>query len=159
MALETKIYQKENNLRFGRLLLDSLQDMYRSRFLSRQLATRDIKASYRQSYFGILWAFVTPLATAFVWVILNSSGTVKLSETGIPYPVYALSGTLLWSIITEAINAPMLATNGAKSILSKINFPKEALIVSGVYKLLFNSFIKTFYILLAGIRCLFWLWF
>ena len=34
------------------------------------------------------------------------------------------------------------STNGARSILSKINFPKEALLVSGVYKLLFNSSIK-----------------
>ena len=36
----------------------------------------------------------------------------------------------------------MGSTNGAKSILSKINFPKEALIVAGVYKLFFNSSIK-----------------
>lgn len=44
--------------------------------------------------------------------------------------------------MTEAINSPMSSTNGAKSILSKINFPKEALVISGIYKLLFNSSIK-----------------
>jgi lipopolysaccharide transport system permease protein len=49
---------------------------------------------------------------------------------------------LLWSIITEAINSPIQSTNSAKSILTKINFPKEALITSGVLKLLFNSSIK-----------------
>jgi lipopolysaccharide transport system permease protein len=142
MELETKTYQKENNLHFGKLLKDSLTDMFCSRFLARQLAERDIKAQYRQSYLGIIWAFVTPLATAFVWIFLNNSGTVRVTDTGIPYPVYAFSGTLLWSIITESINSPMTSTNSAKSILSKINFPKEALVVSGVYKLLFNSSIK-----------------
>jgi len=142
MQLETKIYQKESNLRIGRLLKESLADMMRSRFLSFQLAKRDIQAQYRQSYLGIIWAFVTPLATAFVWIFLNSSGTVRVTDTGIPYPVYAFSGTLLWSIIAEAINSPMGSTNSARSILSKINFPKEALIVSGVYKMLFNSSIK-----------------
>lgn len=142
MELETKVYQKENNLRVGKMLKESLADIARSRFLSFQLAKRDIQAQYRQSYLGIIWAFVTPLATAFIWIFLNNSGTVRITDTGIPYPVYAFSGTLLWSIITESINSPMASTNGAKSILSKINFPKEALVISGVYKLLFNSSIK-----------------
>lgn len=142
MELETKVYQKENNLRIGKLLKESLADIARSRFLSFQLAKRDIQAQYRQSYLGIIWAFVTPLTTAFVWIFLNSSGTIRVTDTGIPYPIYAFSGTLLWSIIKDAINSPMNSTNGAKSILSKINFPKEALVVSGVYKLLFNSLIK-----------------
>jgi len=142
MELETKVYQKENNLRIGKLLKDSLSDISKSRFLSFQLAKRDIQAQYRQSYLGIIWAFVTPLTTAFVWIFLNSSGTIRVTDTGIPYPIYAFSGTLLWSIIKDAINSPMGSTNGAKSILSKINFPKEALIVAGVYKLFFNSSIK-----------------
>lgn len=148
MPLETKTYQKESNLNLPRLLRESLGDIYGSRFLARQLATRDIKAQYRQSYLGIIWAFVTPLATAMVWIFLNNSGTVRISDTGIPYPVYAFSGTLLWAIITEAINAPISSTNSARSIISKINFPKEALIVSGIYKLLFNSGIKI--VLLLG---------
>lgn len=147
MELETKVYQKENNLRIGKLLKESLADIGRSRFLSFQLAKRDIQAQYRQSYLGIIWAFVTPLTTAFVWIFLNNSGTVRVTDTGIPYPVYAFSGTLLWSIITESINSPMTSTNSAKSILSKINFPKEALVVSGVYKLLFNSSIKVLLLL------------
>ena len=75
-------------------------------------------------------------------MFLNLSGTIKLTDTGIPYPVYAFSGTLLWSIISDSINSPIISTTAAKGILSKINFPKEALLVSGIYKLLFNSAIK-----------------
>lgn len=140
--MQTRIYQKENNLSPGKLLKESLLDIYNSRFLARQLAERDIKAQYRQSYLGIIWAFITPLATAAVWVFLNMSGTIRVTDTGIPYPVYAFSGTLLWSIITEAINSPTASTNAAKGLLNKINFPKEALIISGIYKLLFNSSVK-----------------
>ncbi|MBB6681060.1 ABC transporter permease [Aequorivita sp. 609] len=146
--METKVYQKENNLHLGKLLVESLKDIRRSRFLSFQLAKRDIQAQYRQSYLGIIWAFVTPLATAFVWIFLNSSGTVQLTDTGIPYPVYAFSGTLLWSVITEAINSPISSTNSAKGILSKINFPKEALVMSGILKLLFNSSVKVILLLI-----------
>ncbi|WP_040278217.1 ABC transporter permease [Psychroserpens damuponensis] len=148
MALKTRVYQKERTIKFGKLLIESLSDMFKSRFLARQLAERDIKAMYRQSYLGIIWAFVTPLATAAVWVFLNNSGTVRLSDTGIPYPVYAFSGTLIWSIIVASINSPMQSTQAAKGILTKINFPKEALLLSGVYKLLFDSSIKILLLIL-----------
>lgn len=140
--MDTRIYQKETNLSIGQLLRDLFRDIKRSQFLARQLAERDIKAQYRQSYFGLLWAFITPLATAAVWVFLNLSGTIKVTDTGIPYPVYAFTGTLLWSIIREAINSPTASTQSARGLLSKINFPKEALVISGIYKLLFNSSIK-----------------
>jgi lipopolysaccharide transport system permease protein len=140
--LGTRIYQKENNHKPGKLLLEVVRDIWSSRFLSRQLTERDIKAQYRQSYLGILWMFITPLATAAIWIFLNLSGTVKLSDTGMPYPLYAFSGTLIWSIIRESINSPTASTNAARGIMSKINFPKEALIVSGMYKLLFNSSVK-----------------
>lgn len=142
MNLETKIYQKQNNTNILKLFKESFHDIVSSRFLAKQLAVRDIKAQYRQSYLGIIWAFVTPLTTAFVWIFLNATGTIKLTDTGVPYPVYAFSGTLIWSIIKDAINSPTASTNAAKGIMSKINFPKEALIVSGIYKLLFNSSVK-----------------
>ena len=142
MELETKIYQKENNLKIGKLLKASLKDLTGSHFLAKQLATRDIKSQYRQSYLGIIWIIITPLTSAFVWIFLSYTGTVQLSDTGVPYPVYVFSGTLIWSMITESINSPTSSTNGARGIMSKINFPKEALILSGIYKLLFNSSIK-----------------
>ena len=140
--METRVYQKEHTIPFAKLLKDSLSAIYTSRFLSRQLASRDIKAQYRQSFLGIIWAFITPLTTALVWIILNHTGIVRLTATGVPYAVYAFTGTLIWSILIDAINSPISNTNGARSFLSKINFPKEALIVSGVYKLLFNSLVK-----------------
>ena len=145
---QTKIYQKEHSKGVLSYLKDSLNDIYNSRFLAKQLAVRDIKAQYRQSYFGILWAFVTPLTTAFVWVFLSLTGTIKLTDTGVPYPLFAFAGTLIWSMFKDAINAPIQNTNAAKGIISKINFPKEALIVSGVYKLLFNSSVK--FVMLFG---------
>lgn len=156
MELKTTVYQKENNSKIGKLLKESLNDMLVSRFLAKQLAIRDIRAQYRQSYLGVVWAFITPLTTALIWVVLSKSGTITLTNTGIPYPVYVFSGTLLWSIIVESINAPMLNTNAARGILSKINFPKEALIVSGIYKLLLSSLMKValllFFLIAYGVE-------
>ena len=106
------------------------------------MAKRDISGMYRQSLLGLLWSLVTPISTAAIWVLLKKSGTVAIVDTNINYVLYVFVGTMAWSIITESILGPINSTIGMKSTLSKINFPKEALILSSVYKTLFNSFIK-----------------
>lgn len=142
MALETKIYERGKSLNIYQLFKDLFKDIYASRFLSWQLSVRDIKSQYRQSLLGIFWAFVTPLSTALVWIFINETGAVSLDDTGVPYPLFVFSGTLMWATLTEAINMPLTSTKASMGIMSKINFPKEALIVSGFYKLLFNSSFK-----------------
>ena len=77
--METRIYQKENNHNIVKLLSASISDMFRSHFLAKQLAVRDIKGQYRESFLGMLWLFVMPVATALTWVFLSYSDTVKVT--------------------------------------------------------------------------------
>lgn len=142
MHLETKIYERGNSLNLKKLFKETLSDLYRSRYLAKQLASRDIKSQYRQSFLGIFWAFLMPLTTAFVWIFINDSGAVELADTGVPYPLFVFSGTLLFSALTAAINMPLNATNEAKGLFTKINIPKEAIILAGFYKLLYNDMFK-----------------
>jgi lipopolysaccharide transport system permease protein len=110
--------------------------------LAWRLTVRDFKGQYRQSILGAFWAFITPLMSAVVWIFLNASGAVQIADAGIPYAAYVFTGTMLWSILTESINMPLQQTNAAKSIMNKINFPKEALLLSGLYKIAANTGIK-----------------
>lgn len=130
-----------------------LGDLAAGRELAWRLAVRDIRAQYRQAFLGLLWAFIIPLANAVVWIFLNGSGIISVADTSIPYPVYAFSGTMLWAIFMESMNAPLQQVNAAKGMLTKLNFPREALIVSGLYQVLFNAAIKL--VLLLGILLLF----
>jgi lipopolysaccharide transport system permease protein len=118
------------------------RDLLASRELALRLAERDIKAQYRQAFLGILWAFFLPLANTVTWVFLSHTGIVRSGDTGIPYPVYVFVGTMLWAIFMDALNAPLQQVNASKGMLSKLNFPREALIVSGIYQTLFNGSIK-----------------
>jgi len=140
--LPVKVYKRQNKAHVFKMIREMFADLWASHFLAFQFAKRDISSQYRQSYLGILWLFLTPVVSAMVWIFLNSSGTLNIPDTGIPYPIYVFSGTLIWSILIEAINSPTTSTNASRSLLTKINFPKEALVLSGVYKLLFNSSIK-----------------
>lgn len=117
-------------------------DLWAGRELAWRLTVRDISAQYRQSFLGILWALILPLANTAIWLYLNGSGIVKIQETSIPYAVYLFAGTMIWAIFMDAINAPMGQTGAAKGMLAKLNFPREALLLAGVYKTLFNAGIK-----------------
>ena len=131
------------------MLCEMFSDLALSRELAWRLAVRDISAQYRQAFLGILWAFILPLANTLAWIFLNSSGVVKIGETALPYPVYVFTGTMLWAIFMDALNAPLQQTRAAQSMLSKLNFPREALIVSGIYQAMFNAMIKVVLLVVA----------
>jgi lipopolysaccharide transport system permease protein len=124
------------------MLRDMFRDLRAGRELAWRLALRDIRAQYRQAFLGILWAFILPLANTLTWIFLSGAGIVSVGETALPYPVYVFTGTMLWAILMDALNAPLLQTNAARGMLAKLNFPREAILLSGIYQTLFNGGIK-----------------
>ena len=144
------IYSPESQLRAPGLLLRSMwRDLKASRELAWRLFVRDISARYRQSLLGVFWAFLPPIITGLVFIILQSKKVVNFGETDIPYPVFVLVGTTLWQLFTESLKAPLNSVKLAKPMLAKINFPREALIVSAFYGVLFNLLINS--VILVGI--------
>lgn len=144
------IYTPDSSLASPRKMLrDMYRDLLASRELAWRLAVRDISAQYRQAFLGILWAFILPLANTVTWIFLHSSGVVTMGDTVLPYPVYVFTGTMLWAIFMDALNAPLKQTEAARAMLAKLNFPREALVVSGIYQTLFNAAIKIALLLLA----------
>ena len=144
------IYQPESEIRHPlRLFRQMGQDLLASRELAWRLMVRDISAQYRQSALGVLWALIIPLANTAVWLFLTGSKVVQVASTAIPYPVFVFTGTLLWSILIDALNAPLQQVNANRALLAKINFPREALILTGIYQTLFNALIKLGILLLV----------
>lgn len=136
-------YSSESSARHPwRLWSEMVHDLARSRNLAWQLAVRDLKAQYRQAALGFAWAFIVPAANTAVWIFVQSSGIVGLRETSMPYPAFVVSGTLFWSIFMDAVNAPLQQAQSARAMLTKINFPHEALVVSGMAQAAFNGAIK-----------------
>lgn len=131
------------------MMQDMLRDLIAGRELAWRLAVRDISAQYRQTLLGFLWALILPLANTIVWIFLSASGIVSVAVTEVSYPVYVFVGTMLWAIFMDAVNAPLQGTMASKSMLTKINFPREAIVVSGIYQTLFNSVIKVVLVLIT----------
>jgi lipopolysaccharide transport system permease protein len=137
------VYTPESQMRTpGRLLWSMFSDLKASRELGWRLFVRDISAMYRKSLLGIFWAFLPPIAMGLVFIILQSKRILNLGETNIPYPVFVLTGTILWQVFVESLNAPLRSVISAKPMLAKINFPREALLLSAFYQVIFNFLIK-----------------
>ena len=132
-----------------KLVREMFRDLVASRELAWRLTVRDLSAQYRQTFLGFLWAIILPLANTLVWIFLSRSGVVNVSETALPYPVYVFTGTMLWAILMDAVNAPLQIVTASKSMLAKINFPREALVVAGIYQTLVNALIKVVLLLIA----------
>ena len=56
---------------------------------------------------------------------------------------------MLWAVLMDALNAPLQTLTASKNMLAKINFPRESLIVAGIYKTLVNALIKVVLLLVA----------
>jgi lipopolysaccharide transport system permease protein len=148
--LPTRIYTPESPLAHpAKLWREMKQDLWAGRELAWRLAVRDINAQYRQSVLGVLWALINPLTTTAVWLFLSTSRLVQVADTGLPYPVFVFTGTLMWSILIDSFNAPLGQVNANRALLAKINFPREALILTGIYQTLFNATIKLGILLLV----------
>lgn len=137
------IYTPDSQLRRPRQLVRSMvADLLASRELAWRLFVRNISAQYRQSLLGYLWAFLPPIVTTLTFVFLNAQQILNVGETPIPYPAYVMVGTLLWQGFVDALNSPIKLVTQSKSMLAKINFPREALILAGLCEVLFNFTIR-----------------
>lgn len=93
---------------------------------------RDIKIKYKQTVLGVLWAVFQPA----LMTILFTLGFGKLisanSALNLPYPVFALSGFLLWNIFSSGLaNAGNSMVNNA-NIIKKIYFPRLIIPISSI---------------------------
>jgi lipopolysaccharide transport system permease protein len=120
------------------------RDLRASRELAWRLCIRDISAQYRQTMFGYVWAFIPPLVASLPFIFLRSQGIVGIKDTPIPYAAYALIGTMIWQVFVDALSSPLKTVIAAKPMLAKINFPREAILLSGLGQVFFNFLIRLF---------------
>ncbi len=148
--MKTVIYTSDKKTHFFQEIKAIYQDTKSSNFLAYQMAKRDLQSQYRQSFLGFFWAFMPIITNSLVWIFLNNSGTVNVNaDQSILYIAFVVIGTTLWSIFNETLLIPITSVNAARGLLSIINFPKEALIISGIYKMIFNLLLKL--VMIAGI--------
>lgn len=141
--MKTVVYTSDKKTHFFQELKSISRDIKSSNFLAYQMTKRDLQSQHRQSLLGFFWILAPVIINSMIWLFLNGSGVVNVNiPGGIPYPVFVILGTTIWNIFAEAVQSPINSVNAGRAIISKINFPKEALLMKGLYTTFFNLAIK-----------------
>ena len=104
-------------------------------FALKQMVSREIKRKYARSYLGIVWSVLNPLLTMAVMSMIFSTIFKRSIEN---FPIYYLTGTILWGFFSQATNAAMTALVDNKSLLLRVKLTKQTFILSRVFTALAN---------------------
>lgn len=127
-------------------------DLKQSRFLAWALLRRSLVSQYRRAALGYVWIFFPVLVLWGIWSFLRSHGVVSY-EHDVSYPLYLLVGLLFWHAFVDALQGPMKAVSSAHSMLTKVRFPYDALLLAGLGEAVFNFLVRT----LAFVPVIWWL--
>ncbi len=120
----------------------------RYRFLIEQLVSRDFKIKYKRSVLGYCWSFLNPLLTMLVQYLVFST----IFRMGIEnFPVYLLSGNIIFSFFTEAVGQGITAIVGNAALITKVYVPKYIYPITKVLSTSINLFISVIPLLLVAL--------
>lgn len=120
---------------FGYFLL-----LKRYQYLLAQLVSRDFKIKYKRSVLGVLWSVLHPLFMMMIMTIVFQN-LFKMTTSGtMNYPVYIISGVVLFNFFTESTNFAMVSITGNFSLITKVKIPKAIFPISKTISSCVNLF-------------------
>ncbi len=114
----------------------------KTRKLVTRLAVNDFKTKYAGSYLGIIWAFVQPLVTIFVyWFVFSTfrSGGVRQ----VPYILWMIAGLIPWFYFQDALNSGTNVLIEYSFLVKKVVFNIDVL---PLVKLISGLFVHVFFV-------------
>jgi lipopolysaccharide transport system permease protein len=102
----------------------SLIDLWSHRELLYFLTWRDVKVRYKQTLLGVLWIVLQPLLTTIIFTVFLSMLARVPSEAGVPYPLLAYTGLLIWTFFSSAVMGSSNSIAGNAHLITKVYFPR-----------------------------------
>jgi len=148
-------YEPDNSLKKGyfRLFGEIVSEIKSNRWLTYQLFRRNFFAMYKQSFVGVLWVIIMPVANVCVFAVLNNSGIFNIGKIQVPYPIFALSAMIFWQIFASGLGSCGNSLVSAGDMVTRINFSKKSLLFAAVGKTLVSFMIQ---LVLIGVLFLFY---
>jgi len=109
-----------------------LREVWQHRDLIYMLVRRDISVLYRQSAVGAGWAILQPVLLAVVFSVFLGLLAKVPSAAGIPYPVFAVSGMVMWLFFANAMSRASVSTIASAPLISRVYFPRVIIPLAAV---------------------------
>jgi len=101
----------------------NLGELWYYRELLYFLTLRDIKVRYKQTLMGLAWVIIQPLTTMLIFTLVFNR-FVRLDAGPLPYPLFALSGLLLWLFFANAVTNSTNSLVSNANLITKVYFPR-----------------------------------
>lgn len=101
----------------------NLTELWDFRELLYFLTLRDVKVRYKQTLMGIAWVLIQPLLTMFIFTLVFGR-FVKVDTGTMPYPLFALSGLLLWLFFANAVTNSTQSLIVNANLITRVYFPR-----------------------------------
>ena len=101
-------------------------------FLLKELVKRDFQGRYAGSALGLVWSFLQPLWMLLLFTFVFST-VMKISPVGTRtghFSVFLFSGLLPWMAINEGVTRAATAITDNSSLVKKLRFPSELLVLA-----------------------------
>lgn len=133
------------------LLIDELRELFAYRDLLEQLVARNIKTRYKRSILGIAWTMLNPLLSmAVLWLVFSNIFVSSIQS----YPVYILSGLLVWTFFSQTTVSIMGELLWGGSLMNRIYIPRSVFAIAalgtGLVNLLLALVPLTLVMLISG---------
>ncbi|MCA1590680.1 MAG: ABC transporter permease [Acidobacteria bacterium] len=128
MTHETQITKIEPRASWPKI---DFKELWRHRELFYFLAWRDVTIRYRQTLIGVFWAVLQPVLTTAIFTVLFSR-LAQFDTGGVPYPLFALSGLVVWLFIHSSITTASNSFIGNTNLVTKIYFPRLIVPIAAV---------------------------
>lgn len=93
------------------------------------LTLREIKNRYKGSLLGPLWVILYPLLLTGVTTVVFSL-FIKIDTGGLPYPVFVLSGIILWNFFSKSVNIATHSFEANRELIVETSAPAQAIPVA-----------------------------
>lgn len=128
-------------MHYIRLVYEFFIDIIRNRHVIWDLTKKDLKQRYLGSYLGVLWAFIQPTITVFIFWFVFQVGFKSMPVDNFPFVLWLVCGMFPWFFFADAWAS---ATNSIMTnafLVKKVVFRVSLLpIIQIMSALLVNSF-------------------
>lgn len=121
----------------GHQVHTQLENLKRFRHLLLLMIKRDFITRYRRSVLGVIWSILNPLLTMFVMTMVFSMLFREMGSIE-NFPVYFLSGQLIFNFFSESTTLAMTSIIGSAGTIKKVYVPRYIFPVSKVLSSLVN---------------------
>ena len=119
--------------------LGHLRQIWSYRELLGGLVRKELKVKYKNSALGFVWSMLNPALYLVVFYLVFQI----FLGSGIPrFPIFLLSGLLVWNFFSGSLSASTGAITGNSSLVNKVFFPREILPLASVGATLVHFFLQ-----------------